>query len=162
MHLICLAGWVLRMQILRQNVGARCLLVINTCEEEERKQTWTGKNLRRPWPTQEAALKRLLPIIVWGGSLVAQSIKNLPAMQETQVWSLNQEDTLEKEMAFHSSNSCLGNPVDRGAWWATVHGVAESDTAEWLTHTHIHTHTHTHTHTKNVYAVMWENQGAQS
>ena len=126
MHLICLAGWVLRMQILRQNVGARCLLGINTCEEEERKQTWTGKNLRRPWPTQEAALKRLLPIIVWGGSLVAQSIKNLPAMQETQVWSLNQEDTLEKEMAFHSSNSCLGNPVDRGAWRATVHGVTKS------------------------------------
>ena len=24
--------------------------------------------------------------------------------------------------------SCLGNPIDRGAWWATVHGVAESDT----------------------------------
>ena len=26
--------------------------------------------------------------------------------------------------------SCLENPVDRGAWWATVHGVAESDMAE--------------------------------
>ena len=30
------------------------------------------------------------------------------------------------------SFSCLGNPVDRGAWWATVHGAAESDTAEQL------------------------------
>ena len=36
-------------------------------------------------------------------SLVAQMIKNLPAMQETQVQSLGQEDPLEKSMATHSS-----------------------------------------------------------
>ena len=36
-------------------------------------------------------------------SLVAQTVKNLPAMQETQVQSLGQEDTLEKGMATHSS-----------------------------------------------------------
>ena len=35
--------------------------------------------------------------------LVAQMVKNLPAMQETQVHSLGQEDPLEKEMATHSS-----------------------------------------------------------
>ena len=29
--------------------------------------------------------------------------------------------------------SCLGNPTDGGAWWATVHGVAESGTTEQLT-----------------------------
>ena len=29
--------------------------------------------------------------------------------------------------------SCLENPMDWGAWWATVHGVAESDMTEWLT-----------------------------
>ena len=36
-------------------------------------------------------------------SLVAQMVKNLPAMQDTQVRSLGQEDPLEKEMATHSS-----------------------------------------------------------
>ena len=32
--------------------------------------------------------------------------------------------------------SCLGNPMDRGAWLATVHGVTESDMAQWLNHHH--------------------------
>ena len=40
---------------------------------------------------------------VTGVSLVAQTVKNLPAMQDTQVQSLAQEDPLEKEMATHSS-----------------------------------------------------------
>ena len=35
-------------------------------------------------------------------SLIAQSVKNLPVMQETLVWFLGQEDPLEKEMATHS------------------------------------------------------------
>ena len=40
--------------------------------------------------------------------------------------------------------TCLENPVDGGAWWATVHGVTrESDTKEATEHTHTHTHTHT-------------------
>ena len=53
------------------------------------------------------------------------SIKNLPAMQEIQVQSLDQEDPLEKGMATHS-NSCLENSMDRGAWRATVHRVTKS------------------------------------
>ena len=40
--------------------------------------------------------------MIWA-SLIAQTEKNLPALQETQVQSLDQEDPLEKEMATHSS-----------------------------------------------------------
>ena len=43
-------------------------------------------------------------------SLVAESVKNLSAMQEPQVQPLGQEDPLEKEIATHFSISCLGNP----------------------------------------------------
>ena len=57
-------------------------------------------------------------------------------MQETQeawVWSLGQEDPLEKEMATHSSILCLGNPMDSGAWqvpwgrneWDTEHACTD-------------------------------------
>ena len=48
-----------------------------------------------------------------------------------QLESLGREDPLEKGMATHS-HSCLENPMDRGAWQVTVHGVAESDTTEQL------------------------------
>ena len=56
-------------------------------------------------------------------------IKICLPMQEIQILSLGQEDPLKKEMATHSSYSYLGNPMDRRAWQATVHGAAkESDT----------------------------------
>ena len=59
---------------------------------------------------------------------VVQTVKNLPAMQETWVRSLDWEDPLEKGMATHSSILAWGIPKDRGAWWATVHGVAKRQT----------------------------------
>ena len=59
---------------------------------------------------------------------MAQSVKRLPAMRETQVQSLGQEDLLEVEMAPHSSILAWRIPMDRGTWRATVHGVAESQT----------------------------------
>ena len=69
---------------------------------------------------------------------MAQTVKNLPAMQETRVLSLDWKDPLEKEMATHSSILAwripwnLGNPgglqSTRGTWWAPVQGVAKSRT----------------------------------
>ena len=51
-------------------------------------------------------------------------------MQETYVQSWGQEDPLEKGIATHTS--ILENPMDRGAWWATVQEVTESDATERL------------------------------
>ena len=60
--------------------------------------------------------------------LVAQMVKDLPALQETQVQSLGQEDPLEKGMATYSNILAWEIPWTRGAWWATVHGAAKSQT----------------------------------
>ena len=68
-------------------------------------------------------------------SLVAQIVKNLPAMQQTWVPSLDQEDALEEGMATHSNIRARRIPMDRGAWWTTVHGVTELDMTEPLKHT---------------------------
>ena len=72
-----------------------------------------------------------------GASPVAQMVKNLPAVQEIWVrslgWedllekgrvrSLGWEDALERGMATHSSILAWRIPMDRGAWWAAVHGL---------------------------------------
>ena len=68
--------------------------------------------------------------IAYGASLVSQMVKSLPAMRETWVQSLGQEDPLEKEMATHS-RFLPGKPMNGGAWlaWrATVRGVAKNRT----------------------------------
>ena len=59
-------------------------------------------------------------------SASVRSILNLPAMQETWVRSLGWEDPLEKGRAYPLQYSCLENSMDRGAWQATVQGVAKS------------------------------------
>ena len=55
--------------------------------------------------------------------LVAQMVKNLPAMWETWVGSLGWGGPLEEGMENPLQYSGLENPMDRGAWGATVHGV---------------------------------------
>ena len=59
-------------------------------------------------------------------SPVAQWVKNPPAVQETQemqAWSLGQEDLLKEENGNLLQYSCLKNPMNRGAWRATVQKV---------------------------------------
>ena len=69
-----------------------------------------------------------------GASLVAPTVKNLPAMQETWVQSLSWEDPLEESVATHSSILPWRTPVDRGAGWL-VFGVTRSRT-RLSAHTH--------------------------
>ena len=59
-------------------------------------------------------------------SLVAQTVKNLPAVRETRVPSLGWEDALEASMATHTRILSWKTPRDSGAWWAAVQGVTKS------------------------------------
>ena len=64
---------------------------------------------------------------------MAQTVKDLPAMQETQVRSLGQEKSPGEGYGYPFQHSSLENPVDRGAWWAKAMGSQESETTERLT-----------------------------
>ena len=68
-----------------------------------------------------------MPRIHWA-SLVAQRLKHLPAMQEIWVRSLGSERSPGEGNGNALQYSCLENPMERGAWWAIVHGVAKSQT----------------------------------
>ena len=73
-------------------------------------------------------------------SLGDQMVKNLSAVRETGIHSLSQEDVLEKGRATHSSILAWRAPMDRGAWWAAVHGVTKSRTRLCATNTFILSH----------------------
>ena len=61
-------------------------------------------------------------------SMVGRMVKHPPAMWETWVCSLGWEDSLEEGKAPHSSVLAWRISADRGAWWATVHRAAKSQT----------------------------------
>ena len=68
-------------------------------------------------------------------SLVAQLVKSLPAMWETQRFrDAGLIPGLGKSPGGGNGNllqySCLESPMDRGAWWTIVHSITESDTTE--------------------------------
>ena len=78
------------------------------------------KILKIPWRRDR------LPTSVFMGFPVAQMLKNLPAIRETWVRLQGWEDPLEEGMATHSSSLAWRIPMDRGAWWATIHEVTKS------------------------------------
>ena len=71
---------------------------------------------------------------------MAQTVKKPPAMQETWVWSLGRADSLEKEMAAHSSI-----PAWRIPWREEPGGLQPTGSQSWTRLSDCHTHTHTHT-----------------
>ena len=78
-------------------------------------------------------------------SLVAQTVKNLPAMQEIWVPSLDREDPLEKGMATHSSILIWRILWQKSLAGYSPWGYKELDMTDSHTHTYTQTHTHTHT-----------------
>ena len=80
-----------------------------------------------PWGCKESDMtERLSLSLSTRASLVSQMVKNPPAMRETWVRSLGWEDPLEEGMATHSSILAWRIPMDKGTWWATVHGNSKS------------------------------------
>ena len=70
----------------------------------------------------------MVQLITARASLVAQRVQRLPAMQETWVRFLGQEDPLEKAMATHSSTLAWKIPRTEKPGRLTVHGIAKSRT----------------------------------
>jgi len=72
-----------------------------------------------------------MAISIFGASLVAQMVKNLPAMQETWVQSLGQQDSLEEGMGTHSSILAWKIPwTERSLMGYSPWGRKESDMTE--------------------------------
>ena len=61
----------------------------------------------------------------FGASLVAQMVKNTPMSAEAMGSILGSGGSLGEGNGNPLQYPCLGNPMDRGAWWATVHGVSK-------------------------------------
>ena len=64
----------------------------------------------------------------------ASNTLDQPGLDPVKTWiqSLGWENPMEESMATHSSILAWRIPMDRGAWWAAVHGIAESDMTEQL------------------------------
>ena len=92
---------------------------ITWMEELGRLQSMGSHRVGHDWSDLAAAV-----------AAVVQMVKNPPAMREIWIQSLGWKYPLEKEMATPSSILTWRIPTDRRAWWATLHGVTNSQT--WL------------------------------
>ena len=88
-------------------------------------QSWRGTWVVPQHPAG-SFLSICSPCSLFQASLVAQTVKNLPARLETWVRSLGQGRAPGEGNGNPLCYSCLENPMARGAWRATVHGVTRS------------------------------------
>ena len=88
-----------------------------------RQDYWSGLPFPSPGDLPNPGIEHVSP------ALQTDALPSEP-LGKPQVQLLGQEDTLKKGMATHPGYSCLKNSTDRGAWWTTVHCVAQSWT--WL------------------------------
>ena len=124
---------------------------------------WKGSLLiNEPNPRQILGGKRKGNKGTCFASLVALMVKNLPANTgNTRDWG--SIPGLGRPPGVGNSNllqySCLGNPVDRGAWWAIVQGVAKSRTRlSMCACLHTHRHTHTNTQGRIIHHLSYKNR----
>ena len=113
----------------------------HTHTHTENNLSWLGSWLSHHAPTTQSFTGNCLLTVNTqlsiGASLVAQTVKNPPAMFKTQVRSLGQEDPLEQGNDNPLQYSCLENPMDRKAWRATVHRLQRIE-HDLATNTHVY------------------------
>ena len=61
----------------------------------------------------------------WHMGFPGDSVVENQPVNEVGIWFLGQEDLLDKETTTHFQYSCLENSMDRGTWWAAIHGVTK-------------------------------------
>ena len=88
----------------------------------------TAKKKKKRMPSSGASLAFFIPLPIMRGFTGGSAVKNLSAMQKTQVQSLGQEDPLEKEMATHSSILAWETPWTEEPGGLQSMGSKEMDT----------------------------------
>ena len=125
-----------------ERLPAALLVVAVVLQHAKGVKMWGSCNshsLMRVWiATNTSGNSLALSIIIRWAYLIAQSVKHLPAMQDTQILFLNWEDLLEKEMATHSTILAWKIPWTKKPGGLQSMGSQESETTWWLNHHHHH------------------------